>query len=77
MPACAWATPTITIGILGFLGVGLPPPDPDWGGMIKDSYALHVDSSRTWRCSRRSRITSLVVGFSLLADGMREISMRD
>ena len=22
---------TITIGVLGFLGLGLPPPDPDWG----------------------------------------------
>ncbi len=26
---------TITIGVLGFLGLGLPPPDPDWGGMVK------------------------------------------
>jgi len=25
---------TIAIGTLGFLGVGLPPPTPDWGGMI-------------------------------------------
>jgi peptide/nickel transport system permease protein len=22
---------TIAIGVLGFLGLGLPPPDPDWG----------------------------------------------
>ena len=27
----------ITIGVLGFLGLGLPPPTPDWGGMIKDA----------------------------------------
>jgi len=27
----------ITIGILGFLGLGLPPPNPDWGGMVKES----------------------------------------
>src|SRR3954454_786663 len=25
---------TISIGTLGFLGLGLPPPTPDWGGMI-------------------------------------------
>ena len=28
---------TITIGALGFLGLGLPPPDPDWGGMISET----------------------------------------
>ena len=27
----------ITIGVLGFLGLGLPPPDPDWGGMINET----------------------------------------
>ena len=24
------------IGTLGFLGLGLPPPDPDWGKMVAD-----------------------------------------
>ena len=40
MPACALGYTTITIGVLGFLGVGLPPPDPDWGGMIKANYGF-------------------------------------
>ena len=31
---------TIAIGVLGFLGIGLPPPDPDWGGMVKDTYGM-------------------------------------
>jgi peptide/nickel transport system permease protein len=31
---------TIAIGVLGFLGVGLPPPDPDWGGMVKEAYGM-------------------------------------
>ena len=31
---------TITIGVLGFLGLGLPPPDPDWGGMINEARAM-------------------------------------
>ncbi len=30
----------ITIGVLGFLGLGLPPPDPDWGGMINEARAI-------------------------------------
>ena len=30
----------VLIGVLGFLGIGLPPPDPDWGGMVKDTYGM-------------------------------------
>ncbi len=67
---------TIAIGVLGFLGLGLPPPDPDWGGMVKDSYAL-MSIYPHMALFPAFAITSLVVGFSLLADGMREISMRD
>jgi peptide/nickel transport system permease protein len=25
------------IGTLGFLGIGLPPPDPDWGNMVNEA----------------------------------------
>jgi peptide/nickel transport system permease protein len=67
---------TIAIGVLGFLGLGLPPPDPDWGGMVKDTYAL-MSIYPHMSLFPAAAITSLVVGFSLLADGMREISMRD
>lgn len=67
---------TIAIGVLGFLGLGLPPPDPDWGGMIKDTYAM-MSVYPHMSLFPAGAITSLVVGFSLLADGMREISIRD
>src|SRR6056297_1183538 len=30
----------ITIGVLGFLGLGLPPPNPDWGSMINEARSL-------------------------------------
>jgi peptide/nickel transport system permease protein len=67
---------TIAIGSLGFLGLGLPPPEPDWGSMIKDgaSYMLSYPHMALFPAAA---ISSLVVGFNLLADGMREISMRD
>ena len=67
---------TITIGVLGFLGLGLPPPDPDWGGMVKDTYTM-MSSSPYMSLFPCAAISSLVVGFNLLADGLREISLRD
>ena len=61
----------ITIGILGFLGLGLPPPNPDWGGMVKES----VTVLNVWPLMSlipSAALVSLVLGFNLLADGMRE-----
>ena len=66
----------ITIGILGFLGLGLPPPDPDWGGMVKDArvVATVFPHMAIFPCLA---ISSLVLGLNLLADGLRDISLRD
>jgi peptide/nickel transport system permease protein len=67
---------TITIGTLGFLGLGLPPPDPDWGQMIasgREALQEHPNVA-LFPCLA---ISSLVLGFNLLADGLREISLRD
>ena len=67
---------TIAIGVLGFLGLGLPPPDPDWGGMVKDTYDM-MSTFPHMSLFPCAAISSLVVGFNLLADGLREISLRD
>ncbi len=67
----------ITIGILGFLGVGLRPPDPDWGGMIKDTYGFLLGGQVHMALAPTFALSSLVVGFSLLADGIREVSLKD
>ncbi len=66
----------ITIGVLGFLGLGLPPPDPDWGGMINETrqMAMSFPHMTVFPCIA---ISSLVLGFNLLADGLREVSLRD
>ncbi|MDX1431488.1 MAG: ABC transporter permease [Gammaproteobacteria bacterium] len=66
----------ITIGVLGFLGLGLPPPDPDWGGMINENrqLAMAFPHMALYPCIA---ISSLILGFNLLADGLREISLRD
>lgn len=61
----------ITIGILGFLGLGLPPPNPDWGGMVKESVTV-LNVWPLMSLAPSIAIVSLVLGFNLLADGMRE-----
>jgi peptide/nickel transport system permease protein len=61
----------ITIGILGFLGLGLPPPNPDWGGMVKESTTV-LNVWPVMSLAPSFAIVSLVLGFNLLADGLRE-----
>lgn len=59
------------IGTLGFLGLGLPPPDPDWGSMVNDARRFMFSSP--WGVIWPSlAISTLVIGLSLLADGLRE-----
>jgi len=60
----------ITIGVLGFLGLGLPPPAPDWGGMVADGRAMAIAFPHlvVFPCVA---ISSLMLGLSLVADGLR------
>jgi ABC-type dipeptide/oligopeptide/nickel transport system permease subunit len=61
----------IMIGALGFLGLGLPPPTPDWGGMINEgrSMAIAFPHLVIFPCIA---ISTLMLGLSLLADGLDE-----
>lgn len=63
------------IGTLGFLGLGLPPPTPDWGGMINEArkYIWVNPWAVLWPALA---IASLVVGLNLFADGLREETTR-
>jgi peptide/nickel transport system permease protein len=69
---------TVAITTLTFLGLGLQPPDPDWGLMIKEASTTAL----VWQFSYMLLIpalsvSSLILGFNLMADGLREMSMRD
>jgi peptide/nickel transport system permease protein len=67
---------TILLGALGYFGLGMPPESPDWGTMIKES-------SRYMRIFVHPALPpalammSFVLGLNLLADAIREESMRD
>lgn len=67
---------TITIAMLGYIGLGLPPPDPDWGKMIAETQPLGSFAGHM-AIVPAVAISSLVLGFNLLADGLREMSLRD
>jgi len=61
----------MAIGSLGFLGLGVPPPTPDWGGMINEG--------RQWIflmplvvLAPAAALSSIVIGLNLFADGIRE-----
>jgi peptide/nickel transport system permease protein len=69
---------TVAITTLTFLGLGLQPPDPDWGLMIKEAARVAM----LWKFSYMLLIpalsvSSLILGFNLMADGLREMSLRD
>ncbi len=64
------------MGTLGFLGLGLPPPSPDWGSMVAAGRRFILSGSPWAALWPSVAIASLVVGLNLLADGLREESLR-
>lgn len=66
----------VAIATLGFLGLGLPPPDPDWGLMIKEAVPLGSFAGHMMVIPALA-LSSLILGFNFLADGLRDISLRD
>ncbi len=63
------------IATLGFLGLGLPPPTPDWGTMVAEG--RNFVTQNPWASVFPAvAIASLVVGLNLMADGIRQESAR-
>jgi len=66
----------ITIGTLGFLGLGIPPPAPDWGGMVQQATPM-LTVYPEMALFPVLALVSLVLGFNLLADGLNELARAD
>jgi len=64
------------MGTLGFLGLGLPPPSPDWGSMVSKGREFILAGSPWAALWPSIAIASIVVGLNLFADGLREESVR-
>jgi peptide/nickel transport system permease protein len=64
------------IGTLGFLGLGLPPPSPDWGSIVAQGKSF-IQAGHPWDALWASlAIAMLVVGLNLMADGLNEETQR-
>ncbi|MCB2102929.1 MAG: ABC transporter permease [Rhodobacterales bacterium] len=69
---------TVAITTLTFLGLGLQPPDPDWGLMIKESAKTAMLFKFSYMLIVPAlSVSTLILGFNLMADGLREMSLRD
>ena len=67
---------TILLGTLGFFGLGVSPESPDWGSTINEGRKLLSIFPHPALPPALS-LMSLVLGLNLLADGLREESLRD
>jgi len=77
-PVIVQATLLIAVGIvveasLSFVGLGVEPPNPSWGGMLSDA-RKYIFSGEWWTYIFPGLAISLsVIGFNLLGDALREI----
>ena len=68
----AMATAIISEASLSFLGLGVPPEIPTWGGMLADGRA-YISTSWWLALFPGLCIFFTVLGINLLGDGMRDI----
>ena len=62
----------LAIVTLGYLGLGVQPPTPDWGKMISDGYPF---IGTRWELSTFPGVAVVItaLGLSLLADGLADL----
>ncbi|HEY4207441.1 MAG TPA: ABC transporter permease [Puia sp.] len=58
---------------LSFLGVGVQPPQPSWGLMIKENYNFIITHNPMLALAPGIAIMMLVLAFNLLGNGLRDV----
>jgi peptide/nickel transport system permease protein len=62
----------LTAAGLGFLGVGVAPPQPEWGAMVADGRNEILE--QWWVCTYPGIAIFVVsLGFNLIGDGLRDV----
>lgn len=64
-------TAILTSSALSFLGLGVQPPDPEWGAMLSKAREV-IRSAPIAALAPGIAITLVVISFSLLGDGLRD-----
>jgi peptide/nickel transport system permease protein len=60
----------LTVSALGFVGLGVPQPEPDWGAMISEG-RVYVQNGRWWVATFPGLALFLtIMAFNLLGDGV-------
>ncbi|MEB3419215.1 ABC transporter permease [Salipiger marinus] len=62
----------LTAAALGFLGLGAPPPTPEWGRTISEAREF-LPEAWWYAAAPGFAIFLVVMGFNLLGDGLRDI----
>lgn len=62
----------LTEASLSFLGLGVRPPTPAWGSMLKSGYQF-LDRAPWLAIAPGIAISVLVLGFNLIGDGLRDL----
>jgi peptide/nickel transport system permease protein len=57
---------------LSFLGVGVQPPQPSWGLMVKENYNFIITQNPMLALAPGFAIMLLVLAFNLLGNGLRD-----
>ncbi|MBX9782692.1 MAG: ABC transporter permease [Chitinophagaceae bacterium] len=58
---------------LSFLGLGVQPPQPSWGLMIKENYNFIITNNPMLALAPGIAIMLLVLAFNLLGNGLRDV----
>jgi ABC-type dipeptide/oligopeptide/nickel transport system permease subunit len=67
-----FATAIIVEAGLSFLGIGIQPPQPSWGLMIKENYNFIITHNPLLALIPGFAIMLLVLAFNLLGNGLRD-----
>lgn len=67
-----FATAIIVEAGLSFLGIGVQPPQPSWGLMIKENYNFIITNNPVLALIPGFAIMLLVLAFNLLGNGLRD-----
>ncbi len=72
LAASIFASAIVIEAGLSFLGIGVQPPQPSWGLMIKENYNFIITQNPMLALAPGFAIMLLVLAFNLLGNGLRD-----